>query len=78
MKLCVVDTVSIKTTKTVATNVQINSDDKKVRFKIDCYILHTVLSVIILLLIITITCYHYLKHRSKQKSLYSKLYVLLF
>ena len=46
-----------------------NSDDKKLRFKIDCYMLHTILLVIILLLMITITCYHYGKHRSKQKDI---------
>ena len=30
-------------TNTVATNVKKNCHTKKVRFKIDCYILHTVL-----------------------------------
>ena len=44
---------------TISTNLLINSDDKKVRYKIDCYILHT----------ITITCYHYAKHRSKLKNI---------
>ena len=38
---------------TIAANVSINSDVEKVRYKIDCYILHTVLLGIILLLIIT-------------------------
>ena len=52
-------------TNTIVTNVSINSDDKKVRYKIDCYVLHIL--VIILLLIITIICYNYAKHRSKQK-----------
>ena len=61
--------VSIKVADTIATNVSINSDSKKVRYKINCYILHTVLLVIILLLIITIICYHYAKHRSKQKGI---------
>ena len=28
--------------KTISTNMSINSDDKKVRYKIDCYILHSV------------------------------------
>ena len=37
----------------------------KITYKMDYYILHTVLLVIILLLIITIFCYHYSKHRSK-------------
>ena len=34
----------------------------KVRYKMDCYILHTVLLVIVLLFIIDIICYHYAKH----------------
>ena len=60
----VVDKVSTKKTNTIATNftsiASINCHSKKVR---DCYILHTVLLVIILLLMITITiiCYHYAK-----------------
>ena len=53
----VMDIVSTKMTNAIATNVSINSDGKKVRYKIDSYILHTVLLVIILLLIITILCY---------------------
>ena len=32
----------------------------------DCYILHTILVVAILILLIGIICYHYAKHRSKQ------------
>ena len=35
--------------KNVICTVSINSDDKKVRYKMDCYILHTVLLAIILL-----------------------------
>ena len=54
------DTVSTKKTNTIATNdmniASINCHCKKVR---DCYIMHTVLLVIMLLLIITIICYHY-------------------
>ena len=49
----VMDIVSSKMKNTIATNVSINSNDK-----IDCYILHTVLLVIILLLTIAIICYH--------------------
>ena len=45
--------VSMIITNTIAANVSINSDVEKVRYKIDCYILHTVLLGIILLLIIT-------------------------
>ena len=48
--------------------VLINSDDKKVKYKMDCYILHKFLLVTILIFIITTICYHYLKHRSKQKN----------
>ena len=54
-------------TDIVSTNASINFDDKKVRYKMDCYILHTVLLVITLLLIIAII-YHYAKHRSKLKN----------
>ena len=54
---------------TIAANVLINLASKKVRYKIGCYILHTVFSVIILLLTVTIICYDYAKHRSKQKSM---------
>ena len=67
--MSVMNIVSTKITYTIAANASINSDNKKVRYKIDCYILHTVLLVIILLLIITITSYHYAKDRSKQKSI---------
>ena len=51
----------------IATNVAINCYSKKVRYNIDCSILHKLLLVIILLLKITIICYHYAKHRSTQK-----------
>ena len=60
------DIISTKMTNTIATNVKKDCKGKKVR---DCYILHTVLLAIILLLIITIICYRYAKHRSKQKSI---------
>ena len=45
-------------TNTIATNVTKNCHNKKVE---DCYVLHTVLLVNILLLIINIVCYHYAK-----------------
>ena len=45
-----------------------NSDDKNVRYKMDCYILDTVLLVIILLFNIAIICYYYTRHRSNKKS----------
>ena len=63
-KLCVMnvmDIVSTEMTNTIATNVSTNSDGKKVRYKMDCYILHTVLLVITLSMKITIICYHYAK-----------------
>ena len=66
--ISVMDAVSRKTTNSIATNVSVNFDDKKVRYNIDCYILHTVLLVIILLLTITVICYHYVENRSKQRS----------
>ena len=59
-------------TKTIATNdmstMLKNSDDKKVRHKMNCYILHAVLLVIILLLRLAIICYHYAKHWSNKKA----------
>ena len=73
------DSVSTNVTKTISTSmldtistnvastVSINSGDKKVRYKIDCYILHTVLLLIILIFIIAIISYRYAKYRSKQK-----------
>ena len=61
------DIVSTKMTSTIETNASINCHNKNVRYKIDCYILHTVLLVIILLLIIAIICYHYATYKSKQK-----------
>ena len=66
--ISVMNIVSTKMTNTIAKNVSINSYDKEVRYKINCFILHTVLLVIILLLITTIICYHYAEHSSKQKS----------
>ena len=47
-----------------------NSDDKNVRYKMDCYTLHTFLLVIILFFVIAIICYHYAKHWSKLKYIY--------
>ena len=68
MKLSFMDIVSTRMAYTIATNVSINNH-KKVRCKIDCCILYTVLLVIIFLLIITIICYHYAKQRSKPKGI---------
>ena len=64
--ISVMDIVSTKMTNTIETNVSMNSDDKRVRYKIDCYILHSFISDHA-----TIDNYNYLlsyaKHRSKQK-----------
>ena len=62
--ISVMDIVSTKMTDTIATNVSINCDTKKVT-----YSLHTVFLAIILLLIIIFICYHYLKYRSKQEGI---------
>ena len=56
----------------VSTNVSINCDDKKARYKVECYILQTVLLVIILPLIIAIICDLYVKHRPKPNKTYSR------
>ena len=42
-----------------------NSDDEKVRYKMNCYILHPILLVIKLLFIIAIICFHYANYRLK-------------
>ena len=56
----VMDIVSANMTNIMPTNVSTKKDGTKVR-------LCTVLLMIILLFKITIICYHYTKHRSKQK-----------
>ena len=54
----VMDIVPTKMTNAMAiSTVSIHTGSKKVRQKIDCYILHAVLVVILLLLLITIICY---------------------
>ena len=50
----------------VTSTVPINFDNNNVRYQMNCHILSKVLLVIALLFIIVI-CYHYTKHRSKQK-----------
>ena len=60
--IIVMDNVSTK--KAIVTNVtstaSINCHSKKLK---DCYILHTVLSTVILLLVIIIICSHYAKQK---------------
>ena len=58
-----IDSVSTNVTNSIPTNgtstVSMNSGDKKV--------LHTFLLVTILIFLIASICYHYTKHKSKQK-----------
>ena len=67
--LYVMDIISTKMTITKATNVistmSMNCRDKKLRYKIDCFILRAILLAIALLLIITIICYYHAKHWQK-------------
>ena len=49
--------VSTNVANTISTNMPTNSDDKKVQYKIHCYILHNTLLLIILQLIIAFICY---------------------
>ena len=60
-------------TNTISTNVTstvpINSNHKKVKYEMDCYVLQTFLLANIELFMIAIVCNHYAKHRSKQKSI---------
>ena len=71
--ITVMDIVLTKMTNAITANDTINASitchSEKVRCKIDCQSLHTILLEIILILIITIICYHYEKHRSKQKGI---------
>ena len=60
-----VTNISANVTSTMLTK----SGDKKVRYKMDCYILHKVLSGITLLFTIATICYHYTKHRAKPKNI---------
>ena len=60
-----VTNISANVTSTMLTK----SSKKKVRYKMDCYILHKVLSVITLLFTIATICYRYTKHRAKPKNI---------
>ena len=64
-EIMIIYNLSAKKTNTIATNVtstaSINYHCKTVR---DCYILHAVLLVIILILNITTICYHYPKQKA--------------
>ena len=63
------DIVSLKMSNTIARIVTKNCHSKKISYKFDCYILHTVILAIILLLLITVICYSYPENRSKQKNI---------
>ena len=65
--ISVMDIVSTKTTINIATSKVLATI--KIRHKINCYILHTVLLAMILLLLIATVCYQYAKNRSKQKGI---------
>ena len=58
--------ISANVTNTLPTNVMSNVptkfSNKKVRYTMDCYNLHIVLLVIMLLFMFAITCHHYSKH----------------
>ena len=64
-----IDSLSTNVSTNVTSTASINFYNKKVRCKMDRYILHTVLLVVILPFIIAIICYHYAKHRSTQKNI---------
>ena len=65
------DEILKSVTNTIPTNVtftvSVYSDDRKIKCKMDCYILQKILLVTKLLFIIAINCYHYMNYRSKQK-----------
>ena len=67
------DSSSLNVANTIAINfespISISSDDKKVRYKINYYILHRFLLVIILLFVIAIICYDHAKHSLRKKIL---------
>ena len=63
------DSVSTNVLTNLMSTASINFHNKKTRHKMNCYILHTVLLVVILPVVIAIICYPYAKHRSKQKNI---------
>ena len=66
-EIIVMDIVSTKTTNALPTNVTstmlTNCDDKKVIYKLNCYIPHIIFLMILLPLMITIICYHYAQQK---------------
>ena len=67
MKLYVMNIVSVNVARSISANVKstmvTNSVNKYIRYKMYCFILHTVLLVIILLFTIAIICYHCAKQK---------------
>ena len=63
------DSITTNGSVKVMNSIPTNFRNKKVRFKMDCWILSTVLLLVILLFLITIICYHYTEHRPKQKTI---------
>ena len=61
--ITVADSVSTNVTNNVLTSFY----NKKVRYEMDCFILHQVLLVINSLFAVLIICYHYAKPRQIQK-----------
>ena len=55
----------------ITSTLSIDCRNKRVRYKMDCCILHTVLLVVLLLFKI---CYHYAKHRSEREMLTHQQY----
>ena len=51
----------------VTSTLPISSDNKKIKYEMNCYIFYTFLLVIISLFKITIICYYYKIHRLKHK-----------
>ena len=63
------DSVSTNIPTDFPSAVSIILHNENIRYKMDYYIAHTVLLVIILLLMSAIVYYHYVKCRSKLKSI---------
>ena len=73
--ISVTDIVSTKKRDTIATNVSIYCNSRKIR---GCFILDTVLLAIILLLIITIICYYYAKQKGINAQINIKWKIMNF
>ena len=56
--------------------MSINSSNKSITYKMDCYILSPILLVTVLLLNIVIICYYCIKHRQNKEAYYLEKYSL--